>query len=417
MTEAVTVIGGGVIGLASAHYLAAAGLRVTVLERDRVGSGASRGNAGEICPDLVEPLPAPGVIGPALRTLHRPDSALFVRPRPDADLLRFLLGFTRNATRARYTAGAAALARLSTDTRALFDQLGAAGVDANTNKDGFLFAFASAASARAAAAVHDRLGAPRGDLLGPAGLRDLEPCLSDGAQAGFLVRDQWCIDPNLFVDRLAEQLRSRAVTIVEGARVTGIDSDATGVRVHTSAGTVDGDTAVLAAGVWSRAIGRRLGVDLNIFPGKGYSFSVRVKTPPARLVHLGDAHVAVTPMGRTVRLAGTMELDREHDRFDPRRIAAIVAATRPYLSDVDWTDLVDEWVGARPMTPDGLPAIGRFPGHRNVFVAAGHNMLGLMLAPATGRLVADMVTGTARSDDWAAFDPARIGRRWNGHEK
>jgi len=182
------------------------------------------------------------------------------------------------------------------------------------------------------------------------------------------------------------------------------------VRVQTVDGPVDADTAVLAAGVWSREVLRGLGMDLNIFPGKGYSVALRLDRAPARLVHLGDAHVVLTPLAKGVRLAGTMELDPHHDRFNPRRIAGIVAAARPYLDGGHWDDVSNEWVGARPMTPDGLPAIGPLPGHRRVYLASGHNMLGLMLGPATGRLIADLVTERARPAEWAAFAPSRLTR-------
>ncbi|MFC0436539.1 FAD-binding oxidoreductase [Kutzneria buriramensis] len=398
----VTVVGGGVIGLCCAHYLAAAGHRVTVVERDLVGSGASRGNAGEICPDLVEPLSAPGVIASALRTLHRPDAALHIHPGVNPDLVRFLAGFARNATRRRYAAGAAALAQLATDTFELFDSLGVEAI-----RDGFLFAYGSVESASAARRGFLGLGAPVGEVL--RNLPDHEPVLAAGARAGFVVDRQWSIDPNTFVDGLAAQLRTTGVDVIEGARVTRVEEDGERVRVHTSAGSIESDAAVLAAGVWTRELGRGLGADLNLFPGKGYSFSVAVDKMPGRLLHLGDAHVAATPLGDRLRIAGTMEFDRDHDRFHARRIDAIVRAARPYLSGVDWDGRRDEWVGPRPMTPDGLPAIGRFPGRRNVFVATGHNMLGLMLAPATGRLVAELVDGGTAP---AAFEPGRMARRY-----
>jgi D-amino-acid dehydrogenase len=128
-------------------------------------------------------------------------------------------------------------------------------------------------------------------------------------------------------------------------------------------------------------------------------------------VHLGDAHVVVTPLRKAVRLAGTMEFDRDHDRFDARRIAAIVTAARPYLVGANWDGVLDEWVGPRPMTPDGLPAIGPLPGQSRIYLASGHNMLGLMLGPVTGRLIADLVTGARRPGEWPAFAPARLARR------
>ncbi len=393
------MVGGGVIGLCSALSLAHKGFDVTVVERDRLGSGASRGNAGEICPDLVEPLPAPGVIAGALRTLHRPDAALHIHPAISPGLVRFLAAFARNATRRRYRHGATALSTLAAGTFELFDELGVSAI-----RDGFLFAYGSATSAQEARRGFLALGAPVGEVR----LDLAEPCLGPGAVAGFVVERQWSIDPGAFVDALAARLRGLGVEIVEGARVTRVDEADGRVRVHTSAGEVESEAAVLAAGVWTRELGRTLGADLNLFPGKGYSFSVAADKPPSRLVHLGDAHVAVTPLGDRLRIAGTMEFDRDHDRFNPRRIDAIVRAARPYLSGVDWAGRREEWVGPRPMTPDGLPAIGRFPDRANVFVATGHNMLGLMLAPATGRLVAGMLAGEPAP---AAFDPRRLARR------
>ncbi|MFE2444851.1 NAD(P)/FAD-dependent oxidoreductase [Streptomyces sp. NPDC059426] len=411
----VTVVGGGVVGLACAHYLSAAGLRVTVLERDRLGSGASRGNAGEVCPDLVEPLAAPGVIGTALRGLHRPDSALAVHPPAGAELLRFLVRFGLLATSRHYMRGAAALGALAKGTFGLFEELEAAGVDGEAHKDGFLFAFPSREYAAEALTAFRRLDAPiaPGGVLEGTRLAEAEPSLTEGARAGFVVERQWSLDPSLFVDRLAEQLRGQGVELVEGARVSAVTDRGGRTEVRTSAGTYRSDAVVIAAGVWSRELVRGLGLDVDLVAGKGYSFSVAAEPPPSRLVHLGAAKVVLTPMGKRVRVAGTMEFERDADRFRQRRIEAIVAAARPYLRHADWDDRQEEWVGPRPMTPDGLPLIGPVPGHPRVLLATGHNMLGLMLAPATGRLVAGLLTGTADSALSSAFAPVRSVRRYS----
>ena len=408
--RSVAIVGGGVVGLCCAHYLRRAGLAVTVLERGRVGGGTSRGNAGELCLDLVAPLPAPGVIGPALRGLARRDSPLYVRPRPDLALARFLVGFARHSTARRYTAGVAALARLARGGFALFEELEAAGVHGDPVKDGFLFGFGSRETAAASLRVQRELGAPVGELLDTAALTDLEPALGPAARAGYLVEDQWSMDPSLFVDRLAESVRAAGVRIIEGARVTGVGPTRFGTRVRSSRGDVDADTAVLAAGIWSGELCRRLGVPVNLYPGKGYSFSVDADPLPRRVVHLGDARVVLTPMGKRLRVAGTMEFDRDPEAFHPRRVAAVVEGARDYLRGVDWAARQEEWVGARVMTPDGLPGIGRLPGSPRVLLASGHNMLGLMLAPATGRLVTDLVTGHADPVLAAALDPARLAR-------
>ncbi|OEV30720.1 hypothetical protein AN219_09175 [Streptomyces nanshensis] len=407
-TESVTVAGGGLIGLCCAYYLREAGLRVTVVERHRVGSGASRGNAGEICPDLVTPLPAPGVIGPALRGLPRSDSPLYIRPRLNAALVRFLVRFGRNSTRRRYASGVRALSGLASGSFRLFEELEAAGVQADPVKRGFVFAYGSADSAHRALRGFREIGAPLGSsVLRGAELSELEPALGPGARAGILVEDQWSVVPSLFVDRLAGALRERGVEIVEGTRVTSVEEAGGRTRVRTQDGDFVSDSAVVAAGIWSRELCRGLGADVGLFPGKGYSFSVDADPMPRRVVHLGDARVVFTPMGGRLRVAGTMEFDSDAEAFHPRRVSAIVAAARGYLKSAAWSARQDEWVGARVMTPDGLPAIGLVPGKSRVYLASGHNMLGLMLGPATGRMVAGLIADRPDPAVSELLSPAR----------
>lgn len=404
----VAIVGGGLIGLCCAHYLSAAGVRVTVLERDRLGSGASRGNAGEVCPDLVEPLASPGVVAAALRGLHRRDSPLAVHPAPSLQILSFLLRFGVRATSRRHARGAAALRRLAEGSFGLFEELEALGVDGGANKDGYLFAYPGPEPARKALAAFRAMGAPTdGDVLTAEEVAETEPALTDGARSGFLVPGQWSLDPSLFVDRLVDLLRRRGVELVEGARVTDVRDTGARGEVRTSAGAYTADAVVVAAGIRSRDLCRGIGADFDLVAGKGYSFSVAADPLPSRLVHLGSAKVVLTPMGKRVRVAGTMEFDRDTDRFRPRRLDAIVTAARPYLRHADWEDRTEEWVGARPMTPDGLPLIGQLPGRPRVLLATGHNMLGLMLGPATGRLVSGLLTGDADPATAAPFAPSR----------
>ncbi|MCT9076638.1 NAD(P)/FAD-dependent oxidoreductase [Streptomyces fulvoviolaceus] len=403
----VLVVGGGVVGLACAHYLGRAGLKVTVLERDRLGSGASRGNAGEVCPDLVEPLGAPGVAVRALTGMVKPASPLWINPVPSIQLVRFLARLGLRSTARHYGAGAASLAALAEDTFELFEELEALGVDGGAEKDGFLFAYPSYEDAAHGLAGFRRLGAPVGGLLRGPALSEREPALGPAAHAGFLVERQWSLDPGQFVDTLAERLRRDGAELVEGARVTGVREDGRGVQVRTSAGTYGADAVVIAAGVWSREVCRSLGVRIDLAPGKGYSFSVPAEPLPRRLVHLGSAKAVLTPLGKRVRVAGTMEFDRDPDRFRQGRVDAIVTAARPYLPGADWDRREQEWMGPRPMTPDGLPLIGPLPGRPRILLATGHNMLGLMLAPATGRLVTGLVTGEGGGELAARFTPMR----------
>jgi D-amino-acid dehydrogenase len=284
-------------------------------------------------------------------------------------------------------------------------------VDAEAIKAGFLFAFSAPETAREAWLGQRELGAPlAGGVLEGAGLAELEPALGGSARAGFLVDDQWSVDPSLFVDRLVAKLLESGVEIVEGARVTSVSESSGGSRVHSVVGDFDADSTVIAAGVWSRELCRRLGADVELFPGNGYRFWV-ADPMPRRVIHLGDARVVFTPTGKRLRVAGTMEFDIDPDAFHPRRIDAILAAAGGYLKSADWAGRQDEWVGARVMTPDGLPAVGPVPGCSRVLLASGHNMLGLMLGPATGRVVTDLVLGAQDPALATALDPARLARR------
>ncbi len=231
---------------------------------------------------------------------------------------------------------------------------------------------------------------------------------SPKAGAGFLHIDERWVDASPFVDRLGRAIVDAGGRVVEGARVTSVRETSSEVVVHSSAGNHAADHVVIAAGVWSEDICRELGVRLGMQPGKGYSFSVGGAEIPRRLLYFGDAHAVATPIDGRVRIAGTMEFDGTRERFNRRRVEAMVRAVSPLLPGLDWSDVADEWVAPRPMTPDGLPLIGWLHGSRRVLVASGHNMLGLTLGPPTGRLIAGLVCDEAVAVDLQPFSPGRF---------
>lgn len=415
--DRVAVVGGGIVGLCVAHFLREANVEVVVLERDRVGSGASRGNAGEVCPGMVAPLAAPGVVAEALRGLRRGDGPLHLRPQLNPALARFLVEFALSARAPQYRRGARALAQLGADAISLYRGLEAAGVQMHRNERPYLHVYGSRAAAeRSRAALEASLGGPSGPngpngpsgLLGPVldadRLRALEPCLA-GSPAGFEVYGQITVNSSVLVDSLAAHLRSAGVEIREGARATAIAPGPREVVVHTTAGPARADTVVLASGIWSAPLAATAGARLPIVAGKGYSFSVPIERRPEHLLAIEAAHVHVVPLGETTRITGKVDLDVQHDRFDRRQIETIVTAARPFLDGVDWSQISAEWVGPRPMTPNGLPLIGALPNAPRVFVAAGHNMLGVTLAPSTGRAVAELITTGSASVDLEPFRP------------
>ena len=181
----------------------------------------------------------------------------------------------------------------------------------------------------------------------------------------------------------------------EGVAVTGVErASGSVVAVRTSAGDLPCRAVVIAAGTWSAQLLRDLGHRLPLQAGKGYSFSVRLRAAPRHALYLGDKHVVVSPINGSTRIAGTMELSGDNRRLDWRRLVAVADASRHYLGR--WYEHPDElmglirdpWVGGRPLLPDGLPVIDRLPGQDNLFVTTGHGMLGITLAPASGRALA-----------------------------
>jgi D-amino-acid dehydrogenase len=407
------VIGGGVIGLCTAHYLRRAGHDVVVLERATVGAGSSSGNAGWIVPSLSAPVPGPGQLGFALRSLINPDSPLYVRAASVPGMLGWLLGFARRCNRRDNLAGLHATAALAAPTMQLYDELAANGVAFEMRTDGILFAHLTVEGAREEINALGPLAehgycVPAQPIVG-ADLHTLEPALTEQVRAGVMVEGERHVAPMSLVRGLTERLVADGVEVREGASVEGFEragERVTGVVVDGCALPVSG--VLLAAGAWTGQVAARLGCRLPVQAGKGYSFSLAVPTLPCRPLYLADARVGCTPIGNRLRVAGTMELSGINTRLDDRRIEAIVRTARGFIEGGDWDGITERWVGMRPMAPDGLPIIGRLEPYANAYVATGHAMLGVTLAPATGRAVAAVMSGGPNPPALQPFRPGRF---------
>ncbi len=416
MRDRVIVVGGGLVGLSCAWFLRDGGAEVLVLERGEPGGGASRGNAGEICPSGTEPLPAPGMIAQAFTNAFRSDAAIHVSPAYAPRMAGFVKRFTMASTTEAYERGLTAMLQLARGVNEAYDLLAAAGIGTHARSEGYMYCFSSEKDAsedreHVMRFHREDLCAEPEPLLDHAGAVALEPFLKESVRAAYVLPGERWMDPSLFVDDLATGLTTAGVEIVSHAPVADLRETAAGVSAITDDGEAfEGSHAVLAAGVWSREIAARLGLKLSLHPGKGYSFSLHPPRLAERVVAFNDAHVVMTPMGDRLRIAGTMEFDGTTDRFNPKRIEAIVRGLQKYV-DLDLTDRSEEWVGARPMTPDGLPYIGYATGSGRILLAAGHNMLGLTLAPVTGRVIADVLLRGATDIDLSPFAPDRFARR------
>lgn len=366
----IVVVGGGLVGLATAHALERYdGVEVTVIEAgSRVGGGASRGNAGWICPTQVAPLAGPGLIKRLTRDALSPASALYIRPSGLLPLAPFMLRLAAGATKSTYDKRVAAMRPLADRAWPLIDAL-----DVPVNKSGILSLFSSESSAR-----HTL------DLLGvdvPL-ITEFDECVSSKATVGYVLPDDGFVDPAALVEALGAAVRG---PILFDRRVTAITS----ASVSTNQETLPADAIVLAAGAHTRALAKLAGHRVRVVPGKGYSFTVPMRTPPTRPLHLEEAHCVLTPLPDGVRVAGTMEFGDNTNRLDTKRVDAIANAAAPWVDGVDWHARTDVWVGERPITTDGMPIIGQLCD--NLYVATGHGMYGVTLAMPTGEDLAHKI--------------------------
>lgn len=410
----IVVIGGGAIGLCAAHALVEAGCAVTVVEKDDVGSGSSLHNAGLITPSHFVPLAAPGMIRLGLKWMFDPEGPFYIKPRLDPDLFTWLWHFNAASTARRVERAMPLLRDLSFASLALFEEMTAIpGMAFEFEKRGLLMLFLT---------HHGRLGAEatarraaslgiEARVLDPAGLAALEPGVDFRAIGGVHYPDDAHMTPALFLADLRARLASQNVRFLTATPVLGFDTRSGSIAaVRTSHGPVAGDEFVLAGGAWSPEILRGLRLRLPIQAGKGYSITLRNPGIHPRIPFiLEEARVAVTPMGDTLRFAGTMEMSGIDSGINMRRVHAILKAVPRYLGEMSTAQVgtPELWGGLRPCTPDGLPFIGRFRRFENLIAATGHAMVGISLAPMTGKLVAEIVRGTVPSIDLHLLRPDR----------
>ena len=404
-------MGGGVVGLCCAHALRRGGADVTVVDRGHVGQATSLGNAGWVTPSLSAPVSAPGVTTQSLRWMLKADSPLLVRPRLQPDFLRWCWRFWRSCSRTQYQAGLRATLALNARTLELFDEMQGDGVEFEMQSAGLVLVSLSEDGIEHYRAMFGDLRAAgyreQIDALSYEAVHELEPALAESVAGGFHARTDRCVRPETLVAGLAAHLRRNGVELLEDTDVLDLVTAQAGKgswRIVTSRGDLHAERVVVAAGIWSRPLLSRLGVGLPLEAAKGYSVTAEGRgVRPRHPLYLTEAKVGCSPFQSAVRLAGTLELTGLDLSLNRRRIDAIVRAASSYLRDWTPNGLQLEWAGLRPMAPDALPFIGPVPGQANIYVATGHGMLGVTLAPSTGAALAPLVLEDRPSPVLAPF--------------
>jgi D-amino-acid dehydrogenase len=414
----VVVIGGGVIGLCAAHALAQAGAEVTVVERDRCGQAASLGNAGWVAPVLSAPLPAPKVMGQSLRWMLKPDSPLLIRPRLSPSFMAWCWRFWRNSSPRPHRAGLEAILALNRQTLELFDELQANGVEFEMHSTGLVFVGLTEKVLSEELRVFSELQqagyAGETESLDRKALDVFEPALSDAVAGGLHAKQERYVQPETFTRGLVDRLARIGVRLLEDSEVRGLSRRGRW-RVRTSdEEELGADRVIVAAGAWTGQLLAPLGVRIPLEAAKGYSVTAIGRgTRPRHALYMLEAKVGCSPFQGAVRLAGTLELAGIDLSLNRRRIAAVVRAASTYLRDWQPEGVELEWAGLRPLMPDGLPVIGAVPGHDGLYVATGHGMLGVTLAPATAAALTPLILEGRLPP---VLEPFRADRKWrSGH--
>ena len=436
----VVVVGGGVVGLSCGYYLARGGAEVVVVEQAHIGAGASSGNAGTVSAGHP-PLNRPGRVASAVRQMLDPTSPLYVKPRWDPALWRWLLGFARYCTDEHVEHAMRVMAPLGKDALALFDALMAEErIECEYRPQGYFDVCRTEKGLEGAkheAEIIERYGY-HPEVVDGRELRRREPAFSPELLGGVFYPEAAILRPSSFLVGLADALRRHGGVIREGVEVEALEiasGRVTGVRVRRSGtegaltgevpgaggrgsrrtsfsgGVIPADAVVVATGAASVDLAGQVDVRLPVTAGKGYHRDIEVGpngAPPLRVACvLSETSVFCTPMDTFVRFAGTMEFSGRNEVMRPPRLRQLTRAAREAFPDLGTARPRSEWVGQRPMSMDGLPIVGPIGGVEGLCVATGHGMLGLTLGPVTGQMVANLLLegGDPRLD---ALSPGRF---------
>ncbi len=403
----VTVLGAGLVGICSALSLAEKGFRVHMIDRDAPGQATSAGNAGIISPWSVVPQSMPGIWKKVPGWLLDPQGPVSIKPGYLPRVAPWGLRFLYEGRQERIQSISDAMYALNHDCVELYrHHLSGTGHEHLLQDSWYVHAFRDVAQVNLSGpdyAMRKAVGAEI-EQIGASELRELEPALTHAFEAAVLIKGQArAVSPGKIGEVLAEKLLAMGGTI-EQARVLRISPEEDGSWTYvTDQGEHSTPKIVLSMGVWSAELLKPLGIRIPMEAERGYHVSF--DNPGVSLTHSVmdmDMKFVASSMEETIRVAGTAEFAGLDAPISQKRLDALVALASKLLPDLNTTQ-ISTWSGQRPSLPDSLPCIGQIDGFPNLIGAFGHSHYGLMMAPKTGRLVADLVAGLTTNIDMSPY--------------
>ena len=416
MSRHVTIIGAGIIGLATAYYSLQRGLSVRIVEKQGADrDGCSYGNTGMIVPSHFIPLAAPGMIGVGFKSMWNSESPFYIKPTLSPELIKWGVRFARSCTKAHVNRAAPLLCNLHLASRTCYEELSDELDDVfSMARNGLLMMCETQKTLDEEAKLAER-GQEMGivsEVLNGQQTNRVDPGMTSDVCGSVYFKQDCHLVPELLMDALQKRVEELGAEMVWDTEAFGFESRGSQIdRLVTSNGNIDVQEVVLAGGSWTGSLCRELGLKLPMQAGKGYSMTLeQPRELPTICAILTEAKVAVSPMNGSLRFGGTMELSGIDESVSESRVRGIAKSIPRYFPNFRPEDFASSkpWVGLRPCSPDGLPYVGRTRRVDNVVIASGHAMMGNSLAPITGKLVAEVILGDRPEYDIELLSPDRF---------
>ena len=414
MSKQIVIVGGGIVGLSSAYFLHKSGHEVIVIEKSDFTHGASYVNAGYITPSHIIPLAAPGMMSKGLKWMFNSSSPFYLKPRWDPEFFKWAWYFKRSSTKAKVEKAIPLIKDINIISRGLFEDIKASGDlgDFQLERKGLLMLYKSDKAGEEEMQVAEKAAFIGLEVkaLSKVETQKLEPETTLDIAGAIHYECDGHTTPTEFMPKMVTYLKEAGVKIMSGEEVLDIRAEGNKIKeIRTKTESFTPDEVVLAAGSWSAHLAKQLGLKIPLQAGKGYRINVNRKTNIHYPAVLMETKVAVTPMLGFTRFAGTMEFSGINKTIRKERVEAIANAAKQYYPELEITaeEKSAAQSGLRPVTPDGLPYIGRSSKFDNLCFATGHAMMGWSLGPATGLLVSEIIDGKKPSMEIEAFSPDR----------
>lgn len=411
------IIGGGIVGLFSAYFLQKEGIEVLIIDQGDMEVNCSTGNAGMIVPSHIIPLAAPGMISKGISWMFSSKSPFYIHPRMDAKLIKWCYQFYKAANPEHVKRSVPVLKNLSLLSKALYQEFRDEHPDSSIGlqEKGLMMIYQTDAVEKEEIefAHLARKHGLEADILSPDDIRTFEPNLEVKARGAVRFPGDAHLDPGKLYGFLKSYLQEKGVKFLPNNSVKDFEKVGNSIKgVLTDQGKIETDKVILCGGSWSGELADLLGFTLPMMGGKGYSFLQENKPEIMQSSILTEMKVAVSPYGRQIRFGGTMEIAGTNQNINLTRVKGIYESINRYYPEFEAKFPAENkiWKGLRPCSPDGLPYIGFAPGYSNVMVNSGHSMMGISLAPASGKIISELHQQKDTSLELTGFEVGRYSK-------